>query len=113
VYIAPAKIGPTGDPHTMHLSTAIDSSNEIYFAIYVPTRTAHALSMAIATKMGINPNSIIRTTIVNKRGLRLALDDDVVREMIEKQDMHVAIREVQMKPDSNMGIEKLELLLAF
>jgi hypothetical protein len=119
VYVAPAKIGPNGDPHTMHLPTAIDSSDEIYFAVYVPARTANALSAAISTKMGINPNSIIRTTIINKRGLRLALDDEVVREMLEKQDMHIAVREIefQTEQDSNIGMEKrssgLELLLAF
>jgi hypothetical protein len=119
VYVAPAKIGPNGDPHTMHRPTAIDSSNEIYFAVYVPARTANALSTAISTKMGIDPNSIIRSTIINKRGLRLALDDEVVREMLDKQDMHVAVREIEYQTEqaSNIGIEKrssgLELFLAF
>ena len=102
----------------MHLSTAIDSSNEIYFAVYVPARTANALSTAISTKMGINPNSIIRTTIINKRGLYLALDDEVVREMLEKQDMRVAVREIEFPADNQHDIigekqSSLELLLAF
>jgi hypothetical protein len=120
VYITPAKIGPNGDPHTMHLPTAIDPSNDIYYAVYVPARTANALTMAIATKMGLDPSSVLRTTIINKRGLRLALDDEVAREMLEKQDMRVAVREFQLNVDSpqqhNMSVDKrpgLELFLAF
>jgi len=123
VYIAPAKIGPTGDPHTMHLPTAIDSSNDIYYAVYVPARTANSLTTSITAKMGLDPHSIVRTTIINKRGLRLALDDDVTNEMLDKQDMRVAVREVEFHPgspqrqDNNfMNLEKhtgLELFLAF
>jgi hypothetical protein len=118
VYIAPAKIGPNGDPHTMHLPTAIDSSNDLYYAVYVPARSANALTMAIATKMGIDPDSVIRTTLINKRGLRLALDDDVAREMLEKQDMRVAVREIETPSTSplEMPADKrsgLELFLAF
>ena len=117
VYIAPAKIGANGEPHTMHLPTAIDPNNDIYYAVYVPARTANALSAAIATKMGIDPNTIIRTTIINKRGLRLALDDDVAREMLEKQDIRVAVREVEFHPESQQDgmIDKhpsLELFIA-
>jgi hypothetical protein len=123
VYIAPAKIGANGDPHTMHLPTAIDSSNDTYYAVYVPARTANSLTNSIATKMGLDPSSVLRTTIINKRGLRLALDDDVTREMLEKQDMRVAVREVEYHPDSPerqdnnfMNLERhsgLELFLAF
>jgi hypothetical protein len=122
VYIAPAKIGANGDPHTMHLPTSIDSSNDIYYAVYVPARTTASLTNSIATKMGLDPGSIIRTTIVNKRGLRLALDDEVTREMLDKQDMRVAVREVDhpdspQRQDSNfMNLEHhsgLELFLAF
>lgn len=106
----------------MHLPTSIDSSNDIYYAVYVPARTAASLTNSIATKMGLDPGSIIRTTIVNKRGLRLALDDEVTREMLDKQDMRVAVREVDhpdspQRQDSNfMNLEHhsgLELFLAF
>jgi hypothetical protein len=102
----------------MHLPTAIDSSNDLYYAVYVPARSANALTMAIATKMGIDPDSVIRTTLINKRGLRLALDDDVAREMLEKQDMRVAVREIETPSTSplEMPADKrsgLELFLAF
>lgn len=120
VYIAPAKIGPNGDPHTMHLPTAVDPNDDIYYAVYAPARSANALTMAIATKMGIAPTCIVRTTIINKRGLRLALDDEVAREMLEKQDMRVAVREIEFRNDQdtkNMVMDKrssaLELFLAF
>jgi hypothetical protein len=73
--------------------------------------------------MGLDPGSIIRTTIINKRGLRLALDDDVTSEMLDKQDMRVSVREIEYHPDSPqrqennfMKFEKhvgLELFLAF
>jgi hypothetical protein len=103
----------------MHLPSAIDPAHDIYYAVYIPARTANALSMAIATKMGFEPSSIVRTTIINKRGLRLALDDEVTREMLDKQDMRVAVRDVELPIDSprdNMLIDKrsgLELFLAF
>lgn len=118
VYIAPAKIGANGDPHTMHLPTVIDSSNDLYYAVYVPARSANALTMAIASKMGIDPALVTRTTIINKRGLRLALDDDVTREMLEKQDMRVAVREIESPSNSprEMVVDErsgLELFLAF
>jgi len=120
VYIAPAKIGPNGDPHTMHFPTAVDPSNDIYYAVYAPARSADALTTAIATKMRIVSTSIIRTTVINKRGLRLALDDDFVREMLDTQDMRVAVREMEFQNDhdtKNMGMDKrssgLELFLAF
>ena len=118
MYIAPAKIGANGDPHTMHLPTAIDSSNDLYYAVYVPARSANALTMAIASKMGIDPALVARTTIINKRGLRLALDDDVAREMLEKQDMRVSVREIESPSNSpqEMVVDKrsgLELFLAF
>lgn len=119
MYVAPAKIGPNGDPHTLHLPTAVDPNNDIYYAIYVPARTANALTLAIATKMGCDPNTIVRTTIINKRGLRLALDDDVVREMLEQQDMRIAFREMEFHADNRqdrMSVDRhpgLELFLAF
>lgn len=118
VYIAPAKIGPTGDPHTMHLPSAIDPSNDLYYAVYAPARTAAALSQSIATKIGYDPAHLVRTTIINKRGLHLALDDEVVREMLDKQDMRVAVQEVEVPSDARdeMSLDKqtgLELFLAF
>ena len=118
LYIAPAKIGPNDDPHTIHLPTTIDPFNDIYYAVYVPAHSANALSMAIATKMGIDPTSIIRTTIVNKHGLHFALDDEVAREMLEKQDMRVAVRDIEFQAEdsSDMTVDKrsgLELFLAF
>lgn len=104
----------------MHLPTAVDPNNDIYYAVYAPARSANALTMAIATKMTIAPTSIIRTTIINKRGLRLALDDEYVREMLDTQDMRVAVREMEFQNDQdtkNMGMDKrssgLELFLAF
>ena len=74
--------------------------------------------MAIATKMGLDSSSILRTTIVNKRGLRLALDDEVTREMLDKQDMRVAVRDLEISdgPRDGMAVGKragLELFLAF
>ena len=105
----------------MHLPTAVDPNNDIYYAVYVPARTANALTIAIATKMGMDPSTILRTIIVNKRGLRLALDDEVAREMLEKQDMRVAVREIELQSekqsqDNNTAGPKrsvFELFLAF
>jgi hypothetical protein len=118
VYIAPAKIGPTGDPHSMHLPSAVDPSNDLYYAVYAPARTEAVLSQAIATKMGYDPNHLVRTTIINKRGLHLVLDDEVVREMLDKQDMRVAVQEIEISSDTQdeMSLDKetgLELFLAF
>lgn len=102
----------------MHLPSAIDPSNDLYFAVYAPARTEAALSHSIATKMGYDPNRIVRTTIINKRGLHLVLDDEVVREMLDKQDMRVAVQEIEISSDAQdeMSVDKqipLELFLAF
>lgn len=118
MYIAPTKIGPNDGPHTLHLPTTIDPFNDIYYAVYVPALSANALSMAIATKMGIDPTSIIRTIIINKRGLRFALDDEVAKKMPEKQDMRVAVRDIEFQAEGSidMAVDKrfgLELFLAF
>ena len=118
LYIAPTKIGLNDDPYTLHLPMTIDPFNDIYYAVYVPAHSANSLSMAIATKMGIDPTSIIRTTIINKHSLRFALDDEVAREMLEKQDMRVAVRDIEFQAEysSDMIVEKrfgLELFLAF
>ena len=115
VYVTPAKIGPNGDPHTLHLPTAVDLTNDYYYAVYVPARTANSLTMAIATKMNIDPMTIMHTTVVNKAGLHLILDDDVAREMLENQDMRIAVREIEGQND-NMSVDskpQYELLLAY
>ena len=103
----------------MHLPTAVDPSNDVYYAVYAPARTAAALSRSIIQKMGYDPNNLVRTTIINKRGLHLVLDDEVVREMLDKQDMRVAVQEIEIPSDAQeheVSVDKhtgLELFLAF
>lgn len=47
----------------------------------------------ISAKQNIDPGSIVRVFHMNRNGLRIIVDDDIVRELPEGQDMEVEISE--------------------
>lgn len=47
----------------------------------------------ISVKQRIDPQRIVRVLRVNKNGLKIMVDDDVVRELPDGQDMVVEISE--------------------
>ncbi|KAJ5634277.1 hypothetical protein N7528_002119 [Penicillium herquei] len=66
---------------------------EYYRAIYLTERTVRDLMKKISEKRHIDPSRIVRILHVNEAGLRIMVDDDVVRELPEGQDMIVDIYE--------------------
>ncbi len=60
-------------------------------------RTTKDLIHTLASKCGIDSQSIVRTIILNPKGLKIMVDDDVVRQLPEGQDMIIEITE--SKPD--------------
>ncbi|KAJ5594813.1 uncharacterized protein N7459_001021 [Penicillium hispanicum] len=60
---------------------------EYYRAIYLTERTVRDLMKKISEKHQIDPGRIVRILHVNQAGLRIMVDDDVVRELPEGQDM--------------------------
>ncbi|OQE28690.1 hypothetical protein PENSTE_c003G04050 [Penicillium steckii] len=80
-----------------------------YRAIYLTERTVRDLMKKISEKRHIDPSRIVRILHVNQNGLRIMVDDDVVRELPEGQDMIADIYEAQGPgggfPDSPMEIK--------
>lgn len=70
------------------------SGNVYYRAVYLAERTVAALSQGIATKCGIEPSLVLRTTYVSPRGITILVDDAFVEQMNEGQDMKVQAIEV-------------------
>jgi hypothetical protein len=52
-------------------------------------RTVRHLTEAISEKFQVDPNSVLRVTHQNARGLQIIVDEDVVRELAEEQEMIV------------------------
>lgn len=62
---------------------------EHYRAVYLTQRTVRDLVNGISQKFNIDPHRITSVTHVNSKGLRIIVDEDVVRELPEGQDMLV------------------------
>lgn len=76
--------------------------NDYYRAIYLMERTVKDLIASIATKCGVAPTTVTRITRINPNGLKIMVDDEVVREISEGQDMTVEFAEV----DSSGGFKQ-------
>ncbi|KAJ5390186.1 uncharacterized protein N7496_001254 [Penicillium cataractarum] len=70
-----------------------DQQPDYYRAIYLTERTVRDLMKKISEKNHLDPSRIVRILHVNQNGLRIMVDDDVVRELPEGQDMIVDIYE--------------------
>ncbi|KAL9615566.1 MAG: hypothetical protein Q9167_000079 [Letrouitia subvulpina] len=62
---------------------------DCYRAVYLMERTVKDLVAKIAIKFNIEPSQVTRTLQINPRGLKIVVDDDVVRGLPEGQDMIV------------------------
>ena len=65
-------------------------------------RTVKDLITNIALKCGVDPTQVAHTIRVNPRGLKIVVDDEVVRELPEGQDMIVEFAEV----DTSLAFKK-------
>ncbi len=68
--------------------------NDYYRAVYLMERTVKDLIVSIAIKCGVEPTQVTRTLRINPKGLKIMVDDEVVRELPEGQDMVVEFAEV-------------------
>ena len=71
-----------------------NAGEDYYRAVYLMERTVKDLIKSIAMKCGVDPMHVTRTLRVNPRGLKIMVDDEVVRELPEGQDMIVEFAEV-------------------
>lgn len=95
----------------MRFSGNEEHPQEYYRAIYLTERSVRDLMRKISEKHRIDPKRIVRVLHVNENGLRIMVDDDVVRELPEGQDMIADIYETPNKlsgdgtPGSHMEIK--------
>jgi len=86
--------------------------NDYYKAVYLMERTLRDLIINIAMKCGVEPTQVNRTLRINPKGLKIMVDDEVVRELPEGQDMIVEFVEVDTyaglkeEPDSGASTPK-------
>ncbi|KAF9891113.1 hypothetical protein FE257_005049 [Aspergillus nanangensis] len=70
--------------------------DEYYRAVYLTERTVSDLMRQISTKQRFDPDRIVRVLHVKQNGLKIMVDDDVVRELPDGQDMVVEITEASI-----------------
>ena len=69
--------------------------DDCYRAVYLMERTLKDLVSSIATKCGVNAPTVHKTLRITSKGLKILVDDDVVREMPEGQDMIVEFNNLE------------------
>ena len=79
------------------------SDKDYYRAVYLMQRSVRDLVNSISEKFEVEPNRIAQVTHINARGLRIIVDEDVVRELPEGQDMIVEF--AQLNTDRPMKQE--------
>lgn len=76
--------------------------NDYYKAVYLMERTLEDLIVNIAAKCEVKSTQVVRTLRINPKGLKIMVDDEVVRELPEGQDMIVEF----IKVDSPAGFKQ-------
>ncbi|KAI4167287.1 MAG: hypothetical protein LQ343_007331 [Gyalolechia ehrenbergii] len=95
------------------------ANDDCYQAVYLSERSVTELVSKLAMKCGIEPSRINRTVQVNHKGLKIMVDNSVVRELPEGQDMIVEFSEsrpemaVKQEQASPISMTDLELRLHF
>ncbi|KAA8646231.1 hypothetical protein EYZ11_012010 [Aspergillus tanneri] len=67
-----------------------------YRAVYLTELTVRDLMEKISLKQHIDPRRIVRVLLVKQNGMRIMVDDDVVRELPDGQDMIAEISEASV-----------------
>lgn len=67
--------------------------DDYYRAVYLTELTVRDLMEKISLKQHIDPRRIVRILLVKQNGLKIMVDDDVVRELPDGQDMIAEISE--------------------
>ena len=71
------------------------ADNEIYRAVYLLQRTVGDLTSSIASKCDVDPSRVQRAVRINSKGLKILVDEELVREIPEGQDMVVEFCEFE------------------
>ncbi|KAK1145581.1 hypothetical protein N8T08_004139 [Aspergillus melleus] len=88
--------------------------DDYYRAVYLTELTVRDLMEKISLKQHIDPRRIVRILLVKQNGLRIMVDDDVVRELPDGQDMIAEISDtsainaasaVGQEDSTNAGVE--------
>ena len=69
-------------------------NNDYYRAVYLMQRNVSDLVNSIAAKCGVDAKRVFRTLRINGKGLKIIVDDEVVRELPEGQDMTVQFSKI-------------------
>ena len=80
-------------------------ADDYYRAVYLTQRTVGDLTSSIASKCAVDPSRIRRSLRINNKGLKILVDEELVREMPEGQDMIVEFSEINV--DSPIKHEQL------
>ena len=88
-------IKPVACFYVLVKSPSLDGKSDLYRAVYLLQRKVKDLINGIAEKCEIDPISVTRAIRVNPKGLKIAVDEDVVRELPEGQDMIVEFSDIQ------------------
>ncbi|KAL4913663.1 CP2 transcription factor-domain-containing protein [Aspergillus aurantiobrunneus] len=78
-------------PSACFLIRLSDEASDVFRAIYLTERTAEELKRKICGKYNIDQTKIVRMLHVVKHDMKIVVDDDIVREIVEGQDMIVDI----------------------
>ncbi|KAL8812371.1 MAG: hypothetical protein Q9200_001097 [Gallowayella weberi] len=97
-------------------------NDDCYKAVYLMERTVTELTSKLAKTCDVESSQIARTVQVNHKGLKIIVDDAVVRELPEGQDMIFELSEVRPETGvkqeagsaaSPTGASSLEMRLLF
>ena len=76
-----------------------NSPDDCYYrAVYLVERTLSNLIHNITAKCAVDATLVQRTLRINDKGLKIIVDDEVVRELPEGQDMTVEFDEIESSP---------------
>lgn len=71
-----------------------NDQDDYYRAVYLTERTVRDLIEKISKKQQtLDPQRIVRVLRINQNGLKIKVDDDVIRDLPEGQDMVVEFSE--------------------
>ena len=79
------------------------AQSDYYRAVYLMDRTLEDLIAGIAVKCGVDPAQVTNTLRINPKGLKIMVDNEVVRELPEGQDMIVEFAKIN--PTSSLKQE--------
>ena len=109
---APAErpIKPVACLYVLYRDPANRDKQQYYRAVYLAQRTLKDLVTGIAAKWNIESARILQATHVLPNGLEVEMDDDIVREMVEGQDVGVEVSKVAaqsslVKPEWEMAVD--------